>query len=91
MQNFRGCVAELLLKMLHEAAVFFDQGEPDVVSGQILSQRSQAGPDFDNMIARLDLQAPDNPLGEILVMQKILTKAAGRDGFAFSQVLLDLA
>jgi hypothetical protein len=77
--------------MRDEAAVFFDECEARFGSHKKLGERAESGSNFDNVIAGLNVEQRDGRTSQILVVEKVLAKAAGGVGFQFRKQSLDVA
>ena len=61
-------VFNILLQVLDESVVFFDQRESDIWALEEAGQRAKPGTDFHDVIARLDIEEIHDPLGQILII-----------------------
>ena len=82
---------EFRLEVGDEATVFFDEREARFGSQKKLGERAKPGTDFHDVIAGLNVEKRDDRTRQILVVEKVLAKAAGGVGFQFRKQSLDVA
>ena len=56
-----------------------------------LGEGAKPGPNFHDVVARLDIELRDNPTGEVLVVEKVLSEAPGGCGLELPEKALDFA
>jgi hypothetical protein len=80
-EHFRTRARKPALEIGREAMVFLNQRGRAALRQRPFRQRPQARTDFDQMILRRQLKLRDDPFGEILVVEKILSQV-----FAWTEV-----
>ena len=89
MEQFHARITESFRQPRHHAAIFFDEGDRDVLGEKVFRQSTKSGSDFDHMITRVQTEAGHDPTRKILIVQKILAEALARLGVQSRESPLD--